>query len=178
MQPIGPLMWEHRLIEEMVELVAAEADRLENGGEANPRFATLCADFLRTYADDLHHGKEEDILFARLREREIADEHTRIMDRLTEEHKKGRQLVGRLRESANMQDPTRRHKEMAKALRGLAELYPEHIRTEDEDFFHPVMEYFSEEEQQQMLAAYHDADKQVINDRYKQVVEEVRSLKG
>lgn len=61
--PIGPLMKKHRLIERMIALMERELFRLKDGKEMDPVFIDVAADFIRTYADRCHHGKEEDILF-------------------------------------------------------------------------------------------------------------------
>ncbi|MBN2297153.1 MAG: cation-binding protein, partial [Deltaproteobacteria bacterium] len=61
MKPIGPLMWEHRLIEKMLSLFEKEIQRINDTGEVNPVFIDTAVDFIRTYADRTHHGKEEDI---------------------------------------------------------------------------------------------------------------------
>ena len=58
MLPIAPLMIEHRLIERMVELMKAKQSR----NEANPMsgaFVRAVVDFLRSYADRVHHGKKK-----------------------------------------------------------------------------------------------------------------------
>ena len=53
-------------------------------------------DFIRTYADQTHHGKEEDILFRELKKREISPEHDKIMKELIDEHILGRKTTGEL----------------------------------------------------------------------------------
>jgi hemerythrin-like domain-containing protein len=63
MKPIGPLMWEHRIIERMVPVLGEELNRMKKTGKADPRFIVSAVDFFRTYADRTHLGKEEDILF-------------------------------------------------------------------------------------------------------------------
>jgi hemerythrin-like domain-containing protein len=73
MKPRGLLMIEHRLIEKMISLIKKELARL-NSGESqkpDPKFLDNAIDFIRTYADRTHHGKEEDILFAKLAEKNI-----------------------------------------------------------------------------------------------------------
>jgi hemerythrin-like domain-containing protein len=62
MLPIGPMMIEHRLIERMISLMAKERDRMKTSNKANPSFIDTIVDFIRTYADHCHHGKEENII--------------------------------------------------------------------------------------------------------------------
>jgi len=72
MKPIGPLMREHRLIERMVRLMERELGGISGGKEANPLIIDSAVDFLKTYADRTHHGKEEDILFRALSGKRLA----------------------------------------------------------------------------------------------------------
>ena len=76
MLPIAPLMIEHRLIERMIRLLDQENTRIrENIGVlpefafVNAKFIDAAVDFIKTYADQVHHGKEEDILFTALLEK-------------------------------------------------------------------------------------------------------------
>lgn len=171
--PVGPLMIEHRLIERMVKLMTDEFRRLEAGGEPDPVFLRTAADFIRTYADRTHHGKEEDILFRELEKRDLSDEHRQTMNRLIEDHKTGRKATGGLAAAVSRfegggggaVDDIRTH------LRTLAELYPPHIETEDKRFFIPVMEYFTDEEKDAMLEEEYEFDRNMIHEKYRQTVE-------
>ncbi|MFW9820408.1 MAG: hemerythrin domain-containing protein, partial [Candidatus Thorarchaeota archaeon] len=101
MMPIGPLMIEHRLIEKMILLMEKEIDKMQKYAKANPLFIDIAVDFIRMYADRTHHGKEEDILFRDLNEKELSPNHTKIMDELIEEHIWARNTVGKLVEAKN-----------------------------------------------------------------------------
>ena len=90
MQPIAPLMIEHRLIERMIKAMSDELNRMETTGKADPGFIETAVDFIRTYADQCHHGKEEDILFRDLEKKPMAEDHKQIMNELLEEHRWGR----------------------------------------------------------------------------------------
>ena len=169
MLPAGPLMAEHRLIERMVRLMKAEASRERR---IDLPFIDAVVDFLRTYADKTHHGKEEDILFRELGRKPLSSEHRRIMDELVNEHAIARKSVSELkacRERYAKGDPGALEG-IISALHALAELYPKHIETEDKRFFLPVMAYFSEEEQQAMLERFWEFDRRMIHSKYKDIV--------
>ncbi len=165
MMPIAPLMIEHRLIEKMIALAGKEAARIEKDGTINPEFLADAVDFIRTYADKCHHGKEEDILFKALDAKNLSAEHRKIMNQLIGEHKYGRQVTGQL---AAAREPL----EIVLLLKILAQFYPLHIAKEDKHFFIPVMAYFSQAEQDAMLAAENEFDRQMDLDRYKAMVAE------
>ena len=69
MQARGPLMIEHRLIERMLKLVNKVLIKIEKQETVDPVFVDTVVDFIRTYADRTHHGKEEDILFRELKKK-------------------------------------------------------------------------------------------------------------
>ena len=170
MLPIGPLMKEHRKIERMVALITNEADRLvaDEAAEPDAEFIFDALMFMREYADECHHGKEEQILFRELEDREISEEHQKILDRLLEEHERGRELT------ASLEDATERWEggeheargEIIEALGGMADLYPDHIATEDDDFFMPVMDYFSDQEKEDMIEDMWDFDHDLFTALY------------
>lgn len=62
MLPVAPLIIEHRLIERVIKLMAVEVDRIKQNNQPNANFIGTSIDFIKTYADRLHHGKEENIL--------------------------------------------------------------------------------------------------------------------
>ncbi|MBD3292010.1 MAG: cation-binding protein [Armatimonadia bacterium] len=170
MLPIGPLMKEHRKIERMVALIAGEAERLagDQGAEPNTQFNRDALLFMREYADECHHGKEEDILFEQLQEEDLSEEHQEIIERLLKDHVRGRELAAALEEATdrweNGDEDAR--EDMVKAMQGVGDLYPEHIALEDDDFFIPSMEYFSDEEKEDMMEDMWDFDHDLFTDIY------------
>jgi hemerythrin-like domain-containing protein len=99
MLPIGPLMIEHRLIERMIGILEDELNQIQKNKEINPIFIDNAVDFIRTYADQTHHGKEEDILFRELKDKDISEEHKKTMKELIDEHVFARRTTGELVEA-------------------------------------------------------------------------------
>ena len=174
-KPIGPLMQEHRLIERMVTLLTRELQRMEKDGKVHLKFLDVAVDFVRTYADRTHHGKEEDILFRELAKKQLSDEHTKIMNELVEEHVSGRKIVTNLvdaKESyvrGNMQS----FEDIVVFLKELIQFYPAHIEKEDRHFFYPVLEYLSEYEQEDMLKEFYEFDRRLIHEKYEKIAKEM-----
>lgn len=180
MKPIGPLMREHRLIERMVEVISEELRKTKEENRAKPSFIEATVDFFRTYADRTHHGKEEDILFRDLAKKKLSPEHKRVMDELTEEHVFARKTVGSLNSAKEryLQGETAASlKDIIGYMEELIRFYPIHIEKEDKRFFYPCMEYFSEEEQDNMLAEFWEFDKKMIHEKYQRLVEELGKKK-
>lgn len=172
--PIGPLMKEHRVIEKMIASIKRESGRIAAGTEVNALFVDSAVDFIRTYADRTHHGKEEDILFAALAKKELSPDDRRMMDELTAEHVFARKTVRELVEAkvnylAGDRDSLPK---ILAACDALVRLYPDHIRKEDKIFFPAVMRYFSKAEQEVMLAEMGLFDQNMIHEKYRKVVEQ------
>ena len=173
MQARGPLMIEHRLIEKMLAVIKNAIQQMESTEEIDPYFIDAAVDFIRIYADKTHHGKEEDILFRELDKRPLSIEDRQVMQELINEH-----LFGR-RTTKALVDANERYRngdenalaEMAQHLRTLVEFYPKHIVKEDKVFFPSARDYFTEDEDQAMLAEFWEFDRKMIHEKYKLVVE-------
>jgi NAD(P)H-nitrite reductase large subunit len=174
MQPIAPLMIEHRLIERMIKAMRDELDRMEITGEADPGFIETAVDFVRTYADRCHHGKEEDILFRDLEKKPTSDDHKQIINELLEEHRWGRKTTKELLEAKEkyQQGDMDALSTIIDRMKFLVDFYPKHIEKEDRHFFIPVMNYFTQDEKDAMLDEEYEFDRQFIHEKYKAIVRE------
>jgi len=175
MMPVGPLMIEHRLIERMVGLMRREISRMKARQEVDVKFIDTALDFIRSYADRCHHGKEEDILFRDLSKKKLSPPDRKVMDELVEEHVRGRKMVGKLEEAKNAYAGGNKAAldDVVEYMVLLSEFYPRHILKEDKHFFIPCMEYFTREEQDRMLSEMMEFDRKLIHERYGKVVEDL-----
>ena len=177
MQARGPLMIEHRLIERMLKVVQRKLDDVVQTQSIDPFFVDTAVDFIRVYADRTHHGKEEDILFRDLRKKELSSKDRQLMDELIADHIFGRTTTKALVE-ANM-----RYRRGDKAALGevtahlqtIVDFYPVHIKKEDIVCFPAFRAYFSEEEDQAMLAEFWEFDRKMIHEKYTAVVKEAEA---
>ena len=95
------------------------------------------------------------------------------MNKLIEEHVFGRQKTKAL------VDANTRYRygdetalaDIADKLHTLIEFYPKHIQKEDKAFFPASRAYFTDEEEQAMLAEFWEFDRKMIHEKYKSVVE-------
>jgi hemerythrin-like domain-containing protein len=175
MKPVGPLMWEHRLIEQIIPLIVKEIHAIETTRKPDAVFIDKAVDFFRTYADRTHHGKEEDILFQELQKRDLSPELGRIMQELMDEHVIARKNV-RMVMDARQEYLDGRDDALGTILAGLTDLsnlYPGHIAKEDKRFFFPVMEYFTPREQEKMLSDFYEFDRKMIHEKYQNLMEQL-----
>ena len=173
MQARAPLMIEHRLIERMLLVIKGILAKIESKHKVDPVFVDIAVDFIRVYADRTHHGKEEDILFRELNKKSLTAEDRQIMEELIEEHVFGRQTTKSIIEANTRY---RNGDETALAditanLKTLTEFYPRHIEKEDKIFFPSSRNYFTDEEDQAMLAEFWEFDRKMIHEKYKTLVE-------
>jgi len=175
MQARGPLMIEHRLIERMIAKIQDALAQVEQTQKIDPLFVDKAVDFIRTYADRTHHGKEEDILFRELKNKGLSDVDRKVMDELIEEHIFGRSTTKALVEANALyrNGDSSALGDVASCLRTLVEFYPKHIEKEDKLFFPASRAYFSDTEDQAMLGEFLDFDRKMIHEKYKSVVDDL-----
>lgn len=174
MQARGPLMIEHRLIERMLSVIRNVLSKIEAKHEVDPMFIDTAVDFIRVYADQTHHGKEEDILFRELKNKQLPEEDRKIMEELIEEHVFGRQTTKALVEANNRyrNGDQSALTDIATNLQTLTEFYPRHIEKEDKVFFPSSRKYFTDEEDQAMLREFWEFDRNMIHEKYKSLVDD------
>jgi hemerythrin-like domain-containing protein/rubredoxin len=165
-------MKEHRLIERMVDVVETELTRMKEQSALDPVFIDVAVDFFRTYADRCHHGKEEDILFKQLEEKELSEDNKKVMDELIEEHTHARKTVGKLKDAKTrfVEGDRSALSDVEAILKELSQFYPRHIEKEDKHFFYPCMDYFSKPEQDAMLQSFWEFDRNMIHEKYEKTV--------
>jgi len=171
-------MIEHRLIEKMLALMQRETVEITKGKSVDVRFVEIIADFMRTYADQTHHGKEEKILFEALRMKLMRSEHAAMMIDLIREHEYTRRVTSELfdlRDSLTMGigDPA---PQLLRIMGEYARYYPLHIAKEDKVFFPVVPEYLSKAEQEAMLSEFLNFDGNMIHQKYRDAIDTISTL--
>jgi hemerythrin-like domain-containing protein len=177
MTPIGLLMAEHRLIKRLVSAIIKQSGRIQQDKLADIDFVDNCIDFIKTYADMCHHGKEEIILFRELKTKDLSGKHSKILAELITEHNAVRELAGKLvtvRNSYFNSDSEAEKQiyafEIYENLKQLVGLYPGHIKKEEKEFFHECMGYFTDAEKAKVLDEFLEFDRELIHKKYKEIV--------
>jgi hemerythrin-like domain-containing protein len=180
MMPIGPLMIEHRLIERMIDVLRTEAGTVAEQGTVHPVLLDSAVDFIRTYADRTHHGKEEDILFRDLAEKDLSAQDRAVMEELVHEHVYARRTVRGLVEAQEryLGGDVGAIAAIVEQIEALVGLYPSHIEKEDKVFFPAAMHYLSRSEQDAMLEEMWTFDRGMIHEKYRSVVERFEQSRG
>ncbi len=178
--PTEMLEAEHRFIAQVVSAASLLADKLEAGQPVEAQVFQNVVEFMRIYADKCHHGKEEDLLFPLLAQCGVPMRGCPV-EALTREHVMGRTLVQGLAEAAQAwQNGDRSAKDnLIKNLRGITELYPNHIWKEDYLLFPLSNKVFSAEDQQQLALEFDRVEEAVgheVHQRLEQLSEQLARL--
>ena len=154
-QHAGPatadLRHEHEVILQALAVLERVADRLAAGRPVSEPTVSDLVQFLQTFADHCHHGKEEDQLFPAMRAKGAGGPLAVFL----EEHEEGR---GYLRALASGASPTER----ATAARRYAAMLHAHIERENEVLFPMADELFTDEEHRALARAYADVEDRLV----------------
>lgn len=173
MKPRGMLMTEHRQIEKIIAIIEKESVKIEKGKTLNPYEINKISDFMSTYTDLIHHGKEEDILFNRLRDKKLSEEDSKVMNTLIEEHQFSRDAIKTVEQAKDKFLQGENTIGMAVVtFNSLVKLYKNHIHTEDKIFFPASEKYFSEKELEEMMREFEEYDQTVLHKKYKTEIEQ------
>jgi len=127
---------DHRLIERALAVLERAAGLLKRGEEVAPETLALAVSFVRGFADGVHHGKEEDLLFPLLATKGPAIEGGPVRV-LSADHEKGRKLMHDLERSIDLMRAGRPEGREAahKALTTYTHMLRRHIAKEDDILF-------------------------------------------
>lgn len=168
--PTQMLEDEHRVIAKVVGAAPVLADRLEADRVVDAETLQGIVEFMRTFADKCHHGKEEELLFPALANKGIPMQGCPV-GALTAEHTRGRVLVKELAEAAEAcrsGDPTAKGA-VVKSLRGIAVLYTNHIWKEDYLLFPLTEKVLNMAEQQRMYQQFEQVEERVGRDVHRRL---------
>jgi hemerythrin-like domain-containing protein len=181
--PVEVLEAEHRVIQRVVAGMAVLVERLDGGQDLDVPLLENIVEFLRTFADRCHHGKEETFLFPALIHRGVPS-HGCPIGGLTMEHQKGRVMVGELAEAirgwATGEPPAREN--LVKSLRALVTFYPNHIWKEDYLLFPLAGKVLTLEDQQELMDKFETVERELgldVHEGFDKVVAEIeRTVSG
>ncbi len=162
---------EHEVIEKVLDVVDAACDKIENNGKLPSGFFEKVLDFIRTFADSCHHGKEEDVLFPAIEEKGIPKEGGPI-GMMLEEHDVGRSFVKGLSEAVKNNDD----KAIVENARGYVNLLRQHIPKENDILYPMADEMIGEKEDVEMVEKFEKIEEERIKGKHHEYLELVKEL--
>jgi len=156
---------EHQVILRMIKVLIVASDKLEKGEDVPPEVFKKAVDFIRTFADRCHHGKEQDTLFPLMEERGILRHRGPIAVMLME-HEQGRQFVKGLAEAlARYQSGDKTAKSaIVENARGYAELLDQHIYKEDNILYPMGDKVLSQSDNRELLEKFEKIEREIIGE--------------
>lgn len=145
------LMREHDIIKRAINLLEIVDDRLAAGDDAVVSVYPELVDFIKSFADECHHGKEEDILFELLEERGVPRENSPLAV-MMDEHETGRRFVRNIERSANqfIHGDKAVRVQIIQNSESYARLLKDHIYKEDAVLYPMADKILSEADQQRL----------------------------
>ncbi|HWP60231.1 MAG TPA: hemerythrin domain-containing protein [Candidatus Acidoferrales bacterium] len=175
------LKHEHRVIEKVLGSLERLADPEREFSAEQWR---KILEFIRGFADQCHHHKEEKLLFPALEEHGIPVEGGPIGVMLVE-HEEGRGYVKGMVDALALAetDPQTAKKILVTNAESYLRLLREHIRKEDDILFHIADEILSPEEQERLAREFEEHEEQEIgvgvHDKYLRIAHELEaSVRG
>lgn len=164
---------EHHIIQTVVGVMPALIEELDKGVAPDAEILRKLVEFLQIFADRCHHGKEENILFPLLESKGVPVSGCPL-GILIHEHQNGRKLVAELAEAveAYIKGSLKEYGPLCAGLRGLVNLYPNHIWKEDYLLFPMTDKILSEEEQQDLMLKFELVEKEIgpdVHRRFEQL---------
>ncbi|MFW2368663.1 MAG: hemerythrin domain-containing protein [Desulforhopalus sp.] len=123
--PMQLLVNEHVVIKRWLALIPSVIENIDLATDEGIQIVEDGIDLIRSYADRLHHGKEEDILFT------YFDVSEKIFQVICEDHRNARNHVRNMVGALEVKDVS----SLAEHLTAYGTLLAEHIKKEDEILF-------------------------------------------
>ncbi|MEW5701386.1 MAG: hemerythrin domain-containing protein [Candidatus Zixiibacteriota bacterium] len=146
---------EHQLIQRVLNAMATEAIRVDNGNPLNGIFVLCALKFLREFADGVHFQKEETVLFVRLEQMGVPRGGGPIGIML-DEHAQVREMVAAIElklEPAMHGDGEAAHA-LVQTIRDSVVLWRAHIEREDHLLFPMAEQLLGDRQKAEMLALF------------------------
>ena len=161
-KPTEELEHEHRIIQQVVGGMAVLIEKLESGKGIDAAVLTDLFEFMQTFGDRCHHGKEEIYLFKLLEKKGVPVSGCPLAV-LLHEHEKGRNLLADLKLTSEtyIRTPGAGREALIGTLRRLIELYPSHIWKEDYLLFPMADKLLSDTEQEELSARFEQHESEI-----------------
>jgi len=166
-------MNEHQLILKILSNTHAMLS--QSGAIDNDKFFLLSqrfVEFVEEFADDYHHGKEEDILFEALSVPGVLT-HCNPVNQMMSEHDMARAALGRMKEGIDKQA-------RAEFMRGFNEYYQimqQHIFKEDKILYPMAEQNIGDAEKRQIVFAYEkfesEKGRDLLWEKYRQLARDL-----
>lgn len=167
MQPMETLRNEHGLIRQCLDNLSMAVEKLENEERPPREVFDKAVQFARSFADGLHHFKEEHVVFVRVAQKK-GGEYDAQIDALRQQHERGRNHINAIAQSLDGYEegkpiPT---SDLIENVAAYVALLRNHIHTEDHVFFPMAEQELSAEEMEQVQVEFDRAREKAGEDAF------------
>ena len=160
--PIAELKDEHQAVKLTLRILGKISARLTRGEKVELTHLDQLLEFLTTFVDKCHHGKEEGLLFPALEKAGVPNESGPIGVMLRE-HDLGRGYIRSLRQGVTglkaNEEATRL---VVESIKSYSDLLTQHIDKED-NILYPIAEKtFSKEQNKNLLEGFEEIEEQRV----------------
>ena len=161
MKATEELKEEHKAIKIALSILSNVSKRLDSGEEVDPEDLGQILEFIKTFADKCHHGKEEDLLFVAMEKVGIPRDKGPIGVMLRE-HEQGRSYV------RSMSEAVEKYKagelsyssQFVENAKKYTELLTQHIDKEDNVLYPMADMQFSAEKQRELIEKFEELEQE------------------
>lgn len=163
--PIEILMHEHRVIEKMIDVLISVTRLIEKGESVDIEDLKAITDFISTFADKCHHGKEEGLLFPAMKRKGVPEEGGPIGVMLVE-HEEGRAAVRGMREAIELmaKSDVAASKLFTRNAWRYVNLLVDHIQKEDNILYVMARDVLNHEDMEKLLTEFERVEKEDIGE--------------
>jgi hemerythrin-like domain-containing protein len=151
---------EHQIIAVAVSVTQEFLKEIKAGPPIRPKRYWMLIDFWSTFADIVHHGKEEQVLFPAIDKQGGGSDFGDTIDQLVEEHMQLLRLISDLRRNAKPMftgDKKAREK-VIRCLDDYVRITTPHIQLEDTELFPAAATLFSKKEMARLAKEFKAMD--------------------
>ncbi len=168
---------EHRTIEKIARVMAVLTDELAENRDIDDDILRDLCQFLRIYAHQCHHGKEESYLFPMLESHGVPEDGCPL-GALRHEHERSRALTQELVQASAAYAANRYadSSALSEVLRNLAQFYPAHIWKEEYLLFPMARKVLSDEDDERLLKEFRSVESDIYayaHESYEQLATEL-----
>lgn len=153
---------EHKNILKVINALLKECDSIQSGDKINKDFFSKAIGFIKGYADEFHHAKEEDILFVEMC-KDGVQMHCNPTQQMLYEHDLGRKFIKGLEKGIEENNKDK----VVENARDYARLLQDHIFKEDNILYPMADQSLSEKTKNDMLKRFKLVEQRLIKEKDK-----------
>ncbi|MDD4353629.1 MAG: hemerythrin domain-containing protein [Candidatus Nanoarchaeia archaeon] len=168
------LLYEHKIIYSLLDKLNIKIKEIEKLKSISGNFIDLFTDFFITYIDVYHHGKEENLMFERLKKKPLSTYDKKSIELLENQHNLGRKIIEKIIVSSANYFAIKNDQNFKKLIILLKEfhkLYTEHAYFEDNSFFKEIINYFTASEKEQLTQDFFKFNIRMVDEKYKSLLD-------